>query len=356
MTVIQTYHTMLEKIRQIIPTGHAYRTRNLAWLITGIMTSQSVHTSKIGNKIPGQAKRASRTRRLERFLNNSKVKVRQWYHPVATALLEAAHQTGEIRLMIDATKVTANHQLLMVALAYRRRALPVAWTWVRHNRGHSTQEKQEALLGYVYRLVPEDATVILTGDSEFASLPTLLEEWGWFYVLRQKGRYLYRQKSTSQWQRLDTVVGNSGSSRWLSDITLTKQNQHSCHFLAHWHRGEKEPWLLATNFPNARQAKRHYKVRPWIEEMFGDFKSNGADLEKSRLQHFLRLSRLTLAVALFYVWMVAFGSAVIKRGDRHLVDRSDRRDLSIYRIGYDMFERCLINDLPITIRDVPYFY
>ncbi len=89
--------------------------------------------------------------------------------------------------------------------------------------------------------------------------------------------------------------------------------------------------------------------------MFGDFKTNGADIEHSRLIHFLRLSRLTLAVALLYVWLVAFGSATIKQGKRYLVDRRDRRDLSIYRIGYDMFLRCLINNGTISIRDVPYF-
>jgi len=29
--------------------------------------------------------------------------------------------------------------------------------------------------------------------------------------------------------------------------------------------------------------------------------------------------------------------------------------LSVFRIGFDMLERCLINNLPISIRDVPYF-
>lgn len=93
----------------------------------------------------------------------------------------------------------------------------------------------------------------------------------------------------------------------------------------------------------------------WIEEMFGDFKRNGADLETSRLRHFLRLSRLTLVVAILYVWLVAFGASTIKRGQRRLVDRADRRDLSIFRIGHDMLERCLINSRPISIRHVPYF-
>ena len=64
----------------------------------------------------------------------------------------------------------------------------------------------------------------------------------------------------------------------------------------------------------------------WIEETFGDMKGNGFDLESTHLRHFQRLSRLTLAVVLLYVWLVAFGSQVIKSSRRYLVDRRDRRD------------------------------
>ena len=38
-----------------------------------------------------------------------------------------AQSVGEIRLIADGTKVGFNHQLLMIAIAYRRRALPIAW-------------------------------------------------------------------------------------------------------------------------------------------------------------------------------------------------------------------------------------
>lgn len=197
--------------------------------------------------------------------------------------------------------------------------------------------------------------IIVTGDSEFTPLQALLESWGWGYALRQKGSHLFRQVANDEWQRVDSVVSKPGGRVWLSDVELTKQRRHRCNLLAYWRRGEKAPWLLATNLPSDRQTIHHYKKRARIEEMFGDFKSNGADLETSCLHHFLRLSRLTLVVALLYVWLFAFGTAVIKRGERHLVDRNDRRDLIVFRIGFDMLERCLINNLPISIRDVPYF-
>ena len=71
--------------------------------------------------------------------------------------------------------------------------------------------------------------------------------------------------------------------------------------------------------------------------------------------HFLRLSRFTMAVAMLYVWLVAFGSKTVKRGERHLVDRNKQRQLSIFRIGYDMLERCLINGDAFSLRLIPYF-
>jgi hypothetical protein len=79
----------------------------------------------------------------------------------------------------------------------------------------------------------------------------------------------------------------------------------------------------------------------WVEELFGDLKGHGFDLEATHLQGLGRLSRLVLAAAILYVWLIALGSRIVKRGLRYLVDRRDRRDKSLFRIGWDWIERCL---------------
>ena len=88
-----------------------------------------------------------------------------------------------------------------------------------------------------------------------------------------------------------------------------------------------------------------YRRRMWIEELFGDFKKHGFELESTYLRHFLRLSRLTLAVSLLYVWLVSCGLQTIKNGKRSLVDRRGRKDLSVFRIGFNAISRCLTNGL-----------
>jgi hypothetical protein len=263
----------------------------------------------------------------------------------------------EIRLVVDGTKVGFGHQLLMVAVCYRRRTLPLAWTWVKGSRGHSSSHRQLALLGYVHSLIPAGATVLVVGDSEFGANEVLkqLDSWQWGYVLRQPPHWLVQAKDQSAWQRLDSLLSQAGQRLWLPAARLTQKYAYTVNVLAYWQPGEKEPWLLATNLASLQIALLAYRRRMWIEEMFGDLKLHGFDLEATHLHHFARLSRLTLAVSLAYVWLVAFGSRVIKNGQRYLVDRTDRRDFSIFRIGFNMLQRCLANAKLFNIYLVPYF-
>jgi hypothetical protein len=356
MPVNQLYLTWSDQIRQMCPTARKTLIHNFTWLLIGIYLNTKVHLSLIANKIPGHAKLPSKVQRLRRLLM-SPICVRKWYGPIGEELLKSQAQHGQIRLIVDGSKVSFHHQLLMVSIAYRRRAIPIVWTWVKSKRGHSSAVKQRALLRYVHKRIPKDAAVFIVGDCEFGAVPILeqLDAWEWRYVLRQKGNTLIDLTLHNHWQHFRSVIHSPGQSLWLGRGFLTKKHVYPTRLLAHWKRGEKGPWLLATNLPSRQEALRAYRKRMWIEEMFGDFKGHGFNLEDSHLRHFLRLSRLTLAVVLLYVWLVTAGSRTIKNGRRSLVDRVDRQDYSIFRIGYNMAERWLANVQPFSIRFVPYF-
>jgi hypothetical protein len=175
MPINQLYATLLQHIQQLRPHERRTRTRNWAWLLAELFASRSVHLSKVANKMSFAATLPSSTRRLSRLLSNPAVRVRLWYEPVARRLLQQAARSGTsgIGLIVDGSKIGRSHQLLMVSLAYRRRALPLAWTWVRGTRGHSWALKQRALLSYVRQLVPPQAAVVVVGDSEFGAIVSL---------------------------------------------------------------------------------------------------------------------------------------------------------------------------------------
>ena len=349
------YHTWVDQIRQLCPYARKKLIHNFTCLLVGIYLSSSVHLSKVANRIPGDAKLNSTVQRLRRLLQSA-ICVRKWYSPIAETLLKSQAQHGTVRLIVDGSKVSFHHQLLMVSIAYRRRAIPIVWTWIK-GRGHSSATKQLALLGYVYKLIPSNVSVSVVGDCEFGAIAVLLQldVWGWQYVLRQQSDVLIDLTLHNHWQCFGDIISRPGQSHWLGRGFLTKTHVYETYLLAHWKRGEKTPWLLATNCPSKQHALRAYRHRMWIEEMFGDFKGHGFNLEDSHLRHFLRLSRLTLAVVLLYVWLVAFGSRVIKNGQRSLVDRADRKDFSIFRIGHNMIERLLTNSQSFRTVLVPYF-
>ncbi|MCA1553244.1 MAG: IS4 family transposase [Chloroflexi bacterium] len=352
MSFNQTYHTWMQRIRQLRPNERNTRVRNMAQLLSGIVESQSVHLSKVANPIVSTATLPSVTRRLSRFLDNSAVRVRDWYEPIARDLLQSAAQTvGEIRLMADASQVGFQHQLLVIALAYRRRAIPLVWTWIRSNRGHSSARTQLALMAYVQRMLPSGVPVLLVGDSEFGAIPVMqqVEQWGWYYVLRQKSNHQMQLDEQADWRDCGQLVTHAGPCVWLSEVQLTRKYAQPTNLLAYWRPREVEPWLLATNLPDPTTTVRVYGRRMWIEELFGDLKGHGFHLADTHLQHVARLSRLTLAVVLLYTWLVSVGTRVIKNGQRSLVDRADRRDLSIFQIGWRWIQRRLAQMRAIPI-------
>jgi hypothetical protein len=352
MPINQLYHTWIKRFRELRPRQRITQVRNFVWLMIGIFQSRSVHLSKVAGKIPGRAKLLSNTRRLGRLLDNPAIQVKEWYEPIAREwLCRQARGRQEVYLLIDGTKIGFGHQLLMVALAYRKRAIPIAWDWVPHVKGHSTVRQQRELLAYVKTLLPLHCDVLLSGDCEFGAVELLqqLDAWGWNYVLRQKGSTHICFADPSPWQDFASVITKAGQSLWLGLGYLAESAIYPTHLVAHWKKGEDEPWCLATNLPDLSMVLKAYSRRMWIEEMFGDLKRHGFDLESTMLHTPERLSRLTLAVGLLYVWLISMGASAIHDGLRHFVDRRDRRDLSIFQIGWRWIERCLVNALNFSI-------
>lgn len=84
--------------------------------------------------------------------------------------------------------------------------------------------------------------------------------------------------------------------------------------------------------------------------VFGNLKSHGYDLECARLRHADELSLLTLAVGYYMSVLFLYITRMIQNSQRELVDREDRRDMSIFQIGLRFTECLLINSFPCPIK------
>ena len=352
---LRLYHTIATQIIKWLPAERITRVRNLALFLTGLYLSRSVHLSLIARKwhLPGQE--LSLVNRLRRFLNNPRVHVRDYYQPAAKSLV-SAFRGQPMRLILDTTKVGFSCRLLTVSLAYRRRALPLAWSVHRGRKGWVAVKHQIALLRWVAELIPKGSEVWVIGDSEFQHVP--LASWikgqGWHYVLRQQGKIKVWQPGEAQ-QPLADFGLKEGETRYLGWVYWTEEHFYGpVSAVLHWQAGEEQPWYLVTDQAATWRTMCTYRVRMWTEEMYGDMKGHGFDLESTLLQDPDRLSRLVLAVSLVYVWLICLGSWVVKNGQRHKVDRKDRRDKSYFRLGWDWLERCLAQGQSLRLQFVPY--
>jgi hypothetical protein len=82
----------------------------------------------------------------------------------------------------------------------------------------------------------------------------------------------------------------------------------------HWDRAAREPWVRA-------------------EATYQDCKRRGFGIEASKVTDLARLDRLLLALHLALWWGTQLGHRAIRTGQRRRFDRSDRRELSVLRLG-----------------------
>lgn len=353
---LQYYYKVEQQLCQWLPDERITRVRNMALLIIGLYLSRAIHLSLIVRKWPLAGKDPSLVNRLNRFLNNERVQVRHWYHPLAVHLVETL--AGQrVRLVIDCTKVGFKYRLMTIGLAYKKRTLPLVWSVHRGPKGNTTVTQQLSLFKYLFQLLPQSCEVWVVGDAGFQAVPLLvwLSRHRWHFVIRQQGRNKVRWAGQS-WIKINDLALSPGQTRYLGWVRLTEKHDVGWfRLILHWEKGEDEPWYLVSDCAGRRNLIRLYKIRMWIEEMYGDMKGHGFDLEATHLDHPDRISRLFLAVCITFVWLISLGSWVVKRGLRHFVDHKSRRDKSYFRIGWDWLERCLRLNLPIPFRLRPYF-
>jgi hypothetical protein len=353
---LQVYYTVLKQIDHWLPQERVTRRRNLALLVVGLYLGASVNLARIVRHWPQPGQLVSLTNRLRRFLSNKRVSPQGLYEPFVRCLL--ASRAGQpVRLIIDTTQVGRYHRALVVALAYRRRAIPLAWSIHPHHSGNTKVVEQTALLAYLYGHMPSDASVSLVGDSAFRTgdLFLWLQRRGWQFVIRQR-KEVYIRTAHTPWQPISDIPLAKGETKVVGPVWMGKTNPVADVWLVlHWGRGESVPWILVTDQGRARIALRRYRRRMWIEAMFGDMKANGFDLNYTRLRDVRRLERLLLGVCLAYIWLIAVGSWVVKNGQRPLLDRRERRDKSYFRLGWDWLALCLSRGDPLHWRSIPYF-
>lgn len=203
--------------------------------------------------------------------------------------------------------------LLAVGVAFEGRAVPLYWQVVNRAGNSSLQQQQAVLQPVIEKLQAHPhlvgQAIVVLADREFAS--PKLAQWLWqsYQVnsrLRLK-RSLYLVQEDAQLQ-LATLLKQMqpGQTHTYLQVCVTRNSSFRLNVVLHWHKGYAEPWLLASTLEPSSSVLR-YRQRCWVEPMFKDTKSNGFQIEDTRVTQAKRIESVWIVRTFAHIFSVLEG-------------------------------------------------
>jgi hypothetical protein len=347
---MKVYTKVLKMLKKQMPTLRQQFVVTLAMMISGIVTGKKAQLSVMSAQIPTRAKTKSTERRMRRFVNNKKIDKDVLYMPFAEIILQQLAQ-HTLYIAIDGSTVGRGCMMIMVGVVYHQRLLPLAWLTYQGKKGHTTAIRHIELLELLRPLIPTNGKVVLLGDAEYDTVEMLnwvRNETNWCFVMRSAPQILLTRAEETI--KIRDLSPTQGSITARADCYFTAELFGPIMIIAWWGKKYKKPIYLITNHTEAKEACDYYKKRFKIETMFSDKKSRGFQIHKSHLSAPERVARLLLASCIAYLWMIYLGVSVKwDEKKRCLIDRTDRVDKSLFRLGIDWLNYALNHGLSFDV-------
>ena len=322
------------------------RMEALSNLISCALYTQSCNSYEWINVLPRAIQDASKESYIYRFLSNKKVDVSKVMRSYILDIVENNCSSGEtLILMIDQSKICANHEVLMVSISVGERALPLLWL-VKNTKGSIGFADQKQLLDKITLLLPDDIKVLLAGDRFYgtSALVNWCKKQGWQYRIRLKGNLIFKHEGGE-------ITGNYAADmqlKCLKNVTFNSTDINTNIGILH-EKGHKEAWIIAMDCQPNKYKVLDYALRWGIEPMFSDFKSRGFSITDTKYSNEKSLESLILVLSLAMYWAVSTGMYGSADGE-NLVQQSNktvkklrRSALSFFKKGLRIIRRIFLN-------------
>ncbi len=313
----------------------------LAAFSLGVALAKSCTLSSVAQALAQLGKPDSVERRLQRFLSNQRLDWQLGCQALSAWVLSSLNSQGLIVLLVDETSLKDHLRVMVVSLAYRGRAIPLAWWCYPDSCWPMGQvELITTLLSWVAKGVPKTCNVLVEADRGIGCSPELLKaigEFGYYYLMRVQ-RQVRLILDDGREVAFSSLVPKAGSrfGGWV--YAFKKAGWLRCWAVGCWKARQDEPWLLVTNYPAAQGS--WYGQRMWQEEAFKDFKSNGWEWQRSHVWQAAHANVLWLVMALAYVWVMSLGTQVIRDGAlRKELTRGRAKRRSVFHLGLRYLSR-----------------
>lgn len=325
--------------------------QTLCWMIIGMIESQNVHLNGFGVYVNSRAQIAqSHQRRFRRWLSNRRINVVAAHHALVRQALSGWQQERRY-LSLDTTLVWNCFCIVWVGVVYRGRTVPVAWQVVAQSSSTVRLWTIQRVLRQAQRLMPEGIRVVLLADRGFADgnlMKYLRENLGWHFRIRINRSFQFQLEG--QWRKVSSVQLQPGQVYCTGAVSVGKTKPYPNVYLAFAHDKLSDAhWVIVSDEPTHLQTFAQYRLRFQVEESFLDLKSNGFNLEASRLRDKFALSQLCGVIALTMLFLILQGVNVVASGKRRQVDAHWKRGMSDLKIGWNWIRLAITQQLKIPV-------
>jgi Transposase DDE domain len=313
----------------------------VAVLLSGSVVLRRVATTQA--QIAGDAvQAASCERRLRRTLNDPLVGAVPQYGRVARRVLRRLPPGQRVWVVIDEGGHTDVVRVLLAALVYRGRAVPLGWVLWPAQQPHPQSYWADCadLLAQVAATLPAGQPVTVLADRAFGcpAFTDLVVGHGWDYLVRVQGQTRLRHPdgTVTALQALLTAA----ASRWKgSGLVFKKEGWRAASVVAYWRASCPSPLLLVSSLPPQWDVVRQYRLRSSIEALFRDWKTSGWQWEASQVREPAHQAVLVVVLALSTLLTLCLGEEAAQAVLAHPTQQGRRRPwaarASLFRLGRD---------------------
>ena len=258
------------------------------------------------------------------------------HHRLITQAL-AGWESQCLYLSLDTTVLWNEFCLVWVGVVYRGRCIPVSWKLLKQSSATVRLWTIQRVLRQAERTMPDGVKIVLLADRGFADgklMKYLKYNLGWNFRIRIKRNFQFCLHGL--WVKVSSVSLQPGAAYFTPIVSIGKTKPFDGVYLAFGHdKPSGEIWVIVSDEPTHLQTFQDYRLRFQIEESFLDWKSNGFDLESSRIREKNALSQLCGVLALTTLFVMLQGTQVVVSGKRQQVDPHWKRGMSYFKLGWN---------------------
>ena len=315
---------------------HKARLRFMSMLLLVLIQEKTVNLVDLSLAFQGLAKPESNYRRLKRFF--TEVRLDQ---TAISKLILSLLPSAPYNVCVDRTNWKfgkSNINILVIAIAHRGIAFPVAWRLL-NKRGNSSSDERIDLLKSFLELVKPHEIHYFLADREFIGDT-------WFnYLDTRKIAFAIRIRNNSlidHWCNVYALFAHLP----IGELRLLQHSYaiYGCQLkLAGMRTSQNDYVIIVTNRKPA-SAFTAYRRRWEIEMLFAALKKTGFDIEATHISDSAKLTTLFTVLAVAFAWAHYVGEWLHDSKTKLLKLKShQRRQKSFFRHGLDHLRHLLKN-------------